>query len=413
MPPQDREASIEQALTELVMNCPELAQLEAQLARFNIFRVLRADRDELRHSNLLAWLFQPDEAHGLGESFLRRWLMRIMHDAASSPPVPPGWISPIMIDAADIEYVEVNRETENIDLLVVIHRQKGGPWVVCIENKIDSAQHSNQLNRYHDFVEHRFADAERRVYVFLTRHGEIPENADFVQSSYEEVAQVLDTCLAEHEDSIGPEPHLLLKHYRQLLADDFMNENETSQLARQIYLRHKRAIDFILDNKVDPIYEASNALHRALQQHAAELGIVMGVLGKGWVRFLPAAWDVPTNKGGTAWGADSRYLLCEVGLWGKKAELHMTVGRAPAEWADTVWARAAQPPFRQEWKKRPASFIKPYKAKSDIAIDSLTGLEEEDIGNMLLDWIKTELRKPQFGEAVEVLATLLPKIKAN
>ena len=32
-----------------------------------------------------------------------------------------------------------------------------------------------------------------------------------------------------------------------------MNENDASQLARQIYLRHKRAIDFIIENKIDPI----------------------------------------------------------------------------------------------------------------------------------------------------------------
>jgi hypothetical protein len=40
----------ERALTDLVMNCPELAQLEALLSRFNIFRVLRAARHEIRHA---------------------------------------------------------------------------------------------------------------------------------------------------------------------------------------------------------------------------------------------------------------------------------------------------------------------------------------------------------------------------
>jgi hypothetical protein len=405
--------SIEQALTDLVMNCPELTRLEAQLARFNVFRVLRADRDELRHSNVLAWLFQPDEAHGLGESFLRRWLMRIMHEAAQTPPVPSGWLSPVEIDAAEIEYVDVAREAENIDVLLVVYRSKGKPWVVCIENKVESLQHNSQLERYHKIVEQRFADADRKIYVFLTKNDEAPEHPEFIQSSYEGIARVLDVCIAEHKDAIGSEPRLLLDHYRQLLEDDFMNESKASHLARQIYLRHRKAIDFILENKVDPIYEASSALYGALQQNAKELGIVMDVLGKGWVRFLPEAWDVPYNKGGTAWGAGSRYLLCEVNLWSKKAELHITVGRAPEAWADAVWDRAGQAPFRQEWKKRPGSFIKPYKAKSNIEIDALAGLEEGDMGTMLLDWVKTELQKPQFGEAVTVLAGLLPKIKGG
>ena len=66
------EVQVEQLLTDLVMNCPELTELEAALSRFNIFRVLRADKHEIRHSNMLAWLFEPEESHGLGDRFLRR-----------------------------------------------------------------------------------------------------------------------------------------------------------------------------------------------------------------------------------------------------------------------------------------------------------------------------------------------------
>jgi hypothetical protein len=409
----DTKVPIDQLLTELVMNCPEMAQLEARLVEFNIFRILRADRAELRHSNMLAWLFQPDESHGFGDAFLRLWLMRIMRDAKANPPVPSGWVSPIVVDTVDIQYVDVIRELENIDLLIIIRRQKARPWVICIENKIESAQHTDQLDRYHSYVESRFAEAERRIYVLLSKHGELPEQADFIQSSYEEVVQVLNTCLVGHQASINPEARLLLDHYRKLLVDDFMNENDASQLARQIYLRHKRAIDFIIENKVDPILQASDALYRGLQDSSAELGIIMDVLGKGWVRFIPVAWDLPTNRGGTAWGAASRYLLCEVGLWSKTAELHITIGRAPAAWADKVWGRAADPPFKQEYKKRPTAFVKPYKAKSDISLSNLDGMTEEEIGDVLLNWLKLEMQKPPFKQAVQVLGALLPELSTS
>lgn len=403
--------SIPAALTALVMNCPELAQLEAHLARFNIFRVLGADRDELRHSNTLAWLFQPEESHGLGDRFLRKWLMKLLNDAEQNPPVPSGWASPVEVDVLDVEHVEVKREFENIDLLLTIHRTKGRPWIVCIENKIESVQHSDQLARYRAIVERRFGDAERRLYVFLTKHGESATQADFIESSYEEVVQVLDECLAERRATIGPEPLLLLQHYRQLLAEDFMDESESAKLARRIYLRHRTALDFIFEYKVDPIYEATNALDDALRRSASELNIIVERSDKGWVRFLPTAWDVPANRGGTAWGENSRYLLCEVGFWTKNAELHVTIGRAPESWADLVWGRAATTPFRQEWKKRPAHFIKPYKAKSDVAIDSLAGMDEDEISSRLLDWLRGELQKPRFQEAVEALVTLLSQLK--
>jgi hypothetical protein len=394
------------------MNCPELAQLEARLVRFNIFRILGAERAEVRHSNTLAWLFQPDETHGFGDAFLKRWLMRVMRDAEANPPVPIGWVSPVAVDVLDIEYVEVNREQDSIDLLVTIHRRREPPWVVCIENKVESGQHTRQLDRYFERVESRFAEAERRIYVLLSKYGEAPDNPEFIESSYKDIVEALDRCLVDHRDSIGPEPNLLLKHYRQLLVDDFMEENDATELARQIYLRHKRALDYIFENKVDSMYEASRALFNLLEERASDLEIVTDVLGKGWIRFLPRAWDVASNEGGKAWGGRGRFLLCEVSLWAKKAELHITIGRAPADWADKVWARAASAPFKQEWKKRPTSFVKPYKVKSNLALSDFEGREDE-MGTELFGWVRSELEKPQFKAAVEALAKLLPELKAT
>jgi PD-(D/E)XK nuclease superfamily len=117
----------ERALTDLVMNCPELVQLEALLSRFNIFRVLKAEHHEIRHSNMLAWLFDPDETHGLGDRFLRRFLMRVVHDAETGSIKRLDLPSPIEIDSLDIEYVEVARESDNIDLLLVIRLVSGAP----------------------------------------------------------------------------------------------------------------------------------------------------------------------------------------------------------------------------------------------------------------------------------------------
>ena len=69
--------------------------------------------------------------------------------------------------------------------------------MVCIENKVELVQHTEQLQRYHAYVESRYADAERRIYVLLSKHGELPEKAEFIQSSYEEIEQILNACLDE------------------------------------------------------------------------------------------------------------------------------------------------------------------------------------------------------------------------
>lgn len=403
--------SMDGDLTNFLMYCPELSKLEATLSQFNIFRVLRADQNELRHSNMLAWLFNPDESHGLDDLFLRRWLMEIFQRAATVDPKPSDWVSPIVVDILTIERVEVQREFENIDLLFTIRTKDAGVWVVCIENKVNSVEGVGQLKRYYERVSKRYHDATKRIFILLSKHGVRPSHPEYMEGSYDEVFHVLDRCVAEREDVIGPEPRILIDHYRKLLMEDFMEESEASQLARQIYLRHKTALDFIFENKVDPIFEATNALETALKSKSSALGISMERTNKGYVRFIPVEWDIPKNIGGSAWGPNGRFLVCEVTLWGKQVELHITSGKAPNAWADSLWEHMAAEPFKREWKKRPVQYIKPYKAKSNIKVNDLIELGDDETGNILMAWLEEEIDKRKFKQAVAILAKHLQELE--
>lgn len=53
----------QERLEQFVIDNPELEQLEDLLAKFNIFDVLKLQRQEIRHSNFLAWLFDPSGSH--------------------------------------------------------------------------------------------------------------------------------------------------------------------------------------------------------------------------------------------------------------------------------------------------------------------------------------------------------------
>ena len=59
MPPESTVQADYDALNELVVNCPELAEMESLMGGFNLFSVLGFEYGELRHSNALAWLFHP------------------------------------------------------------------------------------------------------------------------------------------------------------------------------------------------------------------------------------------------------------------------------------------------------------------------------------------------------------------
>jgi hypothetical protein len=67
----------------------DLERLEALLKRFNIFEATGFIRQELRHSDFLAYLLDPKGTHGLGDAFAKRLLKRVLASAAASLHVRP------------------------------------------------------------------------------------------------------------------------------------------------------------------------------------------------------------------------------------------------------------------------------------------------------------------------------------
>lgn len=133
-------------LNEFVVNCQDLQKPDQFVGKFNIFRVLRFEYGELRHSNMLAWLFDPTQSHGLGDLFLRRWLMRILLESK----VDSNTLNPVDVDSGGFVSVDVYRESWHIDLVILIKTLQKESWVIAIENKVLSTQGEGQLARYRE-----------------------------------------------------------------------------------------------------------------------------------------------------------------------------------------------------------------------------------------------------------------------
>ena len=104
----------------------ELEELAARLSAFNLFNVLRADKVEIRHSNVLGWLLDPSGSHGLGSVFLRRFLSGVLIDQD---------VSDVSLTASEVELmdfnnIEVRREWQHIDVLVICREKK---WCILVE----------------------------------------------------------------------------------------------------------------------------------------------------------------------------------------------------------------------------------------------------------------------------------------
>ncbi len=160
------------ALDAFLVDNQELEQLTARLSAFNLFNVLRIDHVEIRHSNVLAWLLTPGESHGLGPTFLRRFLSRLLmeNDGAAIS------LSPAQVELMSFNDVEVLREWQNIDILA--HSQAGG-WRLLIENKIHSGEGKGQPLRYLDRVQRDSPDRQitpALVPVLIPVAGKVRQN---------------------------------------------------------------------------------------------------------------------------------------------------------------------------------------------------------------------------------------------
>ena len=401
-----------QQLTDFVVRCPELRELEKTLGKFNLFRVLRFEHGEIRHSNVLAWLLDPAESHGLRDLFLRRWLMRVFAEEEAEEGEP---FDPVTVDSCEIRWVEVIREWRNVDLLIRIETVDHGHWIVAIENKVQSSQGSDQLTRYRKQVEESFKSATKRLFVFLTRREEEPNDAAYVVASYQQVSEVLRDCIEEQKDVIGSEPKVLLNHYLAILEELFMENSKVAELARRIYQSHRDALDVIFEHRPDELQNLSEALRQKMEASAGALKLVPMVCAKHYVRFLPEAWKTAENLKGKAWGnSGSACVLCEISLGSRWPLLKMVEGKAPDAWRNDLWDISLKPPFKKTQKrvKKPEMWMSFFSVKSTkINLKDVELGQEDEMAEQVWDWVKTQIAEKDFADSVNAVAGHLQKLQ--
>lgn len=403
---QNSKAQLE-ALRRFVVECDHLRDLEQIIGRFNIFDVLKTTHNEIRHSNVLAWLLDPDGSHGLRELFLRRWLMQVFHDA---DPNDTSYIDPVAIDSAPFSSVTIHREWSHIDLLVEIETTTGRRWVICIENKVWSWQGQGQLSRYRQRVESAFPDPWEKAYVLLSVRGEEPEDASYLATTFSQVAEVLDRCLIECGPSTGEPQKLLLSHYHSILTTRFMPDSEVTRLATQIYAAHREALDIIFEHKPDVLLDLTTAVEEAMKQDAASLGIVPKWTIKGCIRFLPQSWEIPKNRVNDGWST----VICEIYLWSGKAVLKAFAGRESSlDWKKRLHAVASSSDFPNLRKRKavPELWYTFYKVPGpSLKIEELLPDEVPEKAAEIWTAVKAEVSSPRFKKMAEQVALLLPSL---
>ena len=255
------------------------------------------------HSGVLAWLLDPWESHGLGDRFLRHFLLR-----AGVPPagLPSDWSATLVTREWSNE---VDEQRGFLDILVVNEAQR----ILCaIENKVFSREHSEQLTRYRRALEEEDSYSTfTKHYLFLTPQGTHPssekERKHWTPVTYLMVFDVVQQIVKNSDNATTDGVGSFLRQYATALRRNIMPETSVSQLARSIYLEHREAIHLIAANEPDWMAEAKQWLREAIsRQEEWKLDYEDSL----WVRFRSTEWDkFDVMHTGTQWAPHSDALL--------------------------------------------------------------------------------------------------------
>lgn len=269
-------------LDKFLVDNAELAELSARLSIFNIFDVLRIEQAEIRHSNVLAWLLDPQGSHGMGQAFLRRVLSTMLLDNESTEVD----LTPAQVELMDMMDVEVLREWRNVDLVAFSQSNK---WVVLIENKIKGSASTQQLVRYIQIAEKAFPNFTI-IPVLITKDVEddldIAEQTGFICWSHEQMYHVVNHVFDQRKEGIPKDAKVFLEHYLAVLRRITMQDEQIVKLCKTIYKKHKDAIDLIVEWGATSEFGA--AAENFLSDHN-ELNELHVAPRRAW--FVPVAWE--------------------------------------------------------------------------------------------------------------------------
>lgn len=224
----------------------EFAALHQKFHQFNPLKVLRVDQFEIRHSNVLAWLLDPNENHKFGSFFIGKLLSRLMTRVENEEKIESSNFPYYLYHNHSFSDLEVYREVKTvtgryIDLLVVVPSQN---LVLVIENKYHAGESIGQLEDYLNYARNTYENYII-VPIFLTLNSDAPSHTDFWVLDYSDILDILSLHLELNHEAIPDSVYEFLMHYTDILREELVTDETTVQLALDVYESNQAAIDLL------------------------------------------------------------------------------------------------------------------------------------------------------------------------
>lgn len=310
-----------------------LAALEAKAEIFprpslNLLQAAGLARQEIRHSNLLAFFLEPGQPHGLGDELLKQ----LLHQAgrpATATGAPLSRLKRLLSGYADLQ---VRREMMNIDVVAWSDKQR---FALAIEVKVDASEGTKQLQRYRERMEEEFPGYEIQM-LFLTREGTPPADECWSAIAWDSVCTALEQARDRKHNTLSEVALFSIDQYLEFIRKKIVAnpiDEELAKVCRELYTQHRHAIDLIIEyGTVSPFAEAA---HSFRERHAAAL-YSYEVRPNAW-GFLPSTVAAACKEAGLVVAQDAKYWAQEraIIMWfareANKLALIVEVGPWPDE----------------------------------------------------------------------------------
>lgn len=211
----------------------------------NLMDILRVSHKELQHSNFLAWLFNPNETHNLGDFALKE-LIRVYYKGNEFRDLGnEAGLSVFDFVMFEFDDLEIKREYKNIDLLILSKKNQIG---IVIENKIRASERDGQLKKYRKIFENEYANFKHKIFIYLSLTDQDisdEEQEYYIQLNYGHIKLVIEQILLNQRYSLADETRFVFEQYLQTL-NSIMNKNEEiEKIAKQLYRKYKSAFDLV------------------------------------------------------------------------------------------------------------------------------------------------------------------------
>ena len=157
----------------------------AKRREFNAFDVLRYAEYEIRHSNVMAWLLDPGESHGIGRGFLEWFLGQARL---------PGKLPAKIVRGDGGQTVRVERELHYVDVTIFLESDQGR-HIVAVENKPGWAlpEHYDQVREHEKRLNPEYSGYEIHSVLLSSSREGIEDEDEIAHVSWRDVGAQIKT----------------------------------------------------------------------------------------------------------------------------------------------------------------------------------------------------------------------------